>query len=551
MSDHTPEKYSNLSGGARKRISDSSDTTLEGECKRRGCRTTLDKYLLQRQNDIRNGETNPSHVESNSNRSPLSGIDNVQMAIAAAIRRRRGPNINSLFEAGSLRISDNVDKENRLRARSRTGRGPSLPDQFCISHKNKESPSNAMSTSLCELTNNASPDTLESCVSTGSAQSAVAPVKSSSVDNQNNDYTATSGVKNLFATFNEADDQRQAVNENDQTGFLPIEMWKWYLSLGPPSVQCSKCKALMWNLERNNKSNMNAAPTFSLCCKNGAVLLPPEELPPEPLASLLNGGSNSAHFRQNIRVYNNMFAMCSSGGKIDHGINKGGAPYCFKIRGMNMHFIGSLLPPDGEHPKFCQLYIYDTNNELSNRLDIVGASRDQVNIQIVRELSGMLDQHNKLVRYFRTARERFHNKELEEFKLILISSYAENGRPNLIGPSNEVAGLIVNPDADTSAVRDVVVETRHEGLKRVFEIDAFFMQLQFPLLFPFGTDGYHREIPLMKTKNTPNQTSEDNHESELDKKHRECVSMKEYYCSKLMISPSEALTPHLGGWLWQ
>ncbi|XP_063939661.1 uncharacterized protein LOC108198228 [Daucus carota subsp. sativus] len=205
MSDHTPEKYSNLSGGARKRISDSSDTTLEGECKRRGCRTTLDKYLLQRQNDIRNGETNPSHVESNSNRSPLSGIDNVQMAIAAtatlevqrknntrpplsvidniqtpvtaAIRRRRGPNINSLFEAGSLRISDNVDKENRLRARSRTGRGPSLPDQFCISHKNKESPSNAMSTSLCELTNNASPDTLESCVSTGSAQSAVAPVK--------------------------------------------------------------------------------------------------------------------------------------------------------------------------------------------------------------------------------------------------------------------------------------------------------------------------------------------------------------------------------------
>lgn len=318
-------------------------------------------------------------------------------------------------------------------------------------------------------------------------------------------------------------------------------MWKGYLSLGPPSVLCSKCKALMWNLERNNKSNMNAAPTFSLCCKNGAVLLPPEELPPEPLASLLNGGSNSAHFRQNIRVYNSMFAMCSSGGKIDHRINKGGAPYCFKIRGMNMHFIGSLLPPDGEHPKFCQLYIYDTDNELSNRLDIVGASRDQVNIQIVRELSGMLDQHNKLVRYFRTARERFKNKELEEFKLILISSYAENGRLNVIGPSNEVAGLIVNPDADTSAVRDVVVETRHEGLKRVFETDAFFMQLQFPLLFPFGTDGYHREIPLVKTKNTPNQTSEDNHESELDKKHRECVSMKEYYCSKLMIRPSEGM----------
>lgn len=38
-----------------------------------------------------------------------------------------------------------------------------------------------MSTPLCEVTNNASPDTLESCVSTGSAQSAVAPVKSMSL----------------------------------------------------------------------------------------------------------------------------------------------------------------------------------------------------------------------------------------------------------------------------------------------------------------------------------------------------------------------------------
>ncbi|WOG86617.1 hypothetical protein DCAR_0205834 [Daucus carota subsp. sativus] len=112
MSDHTTKKYSSLSGGARKRLSDSSDTTLEGECKRRGCRTALDRFLLQRQNDIRNGgnspsshnnmcyrdsstefgnlpidlplaETNPSHVESNSSRSPLSGIDNVQMPIAA------------------------------------------------------------------------------------------------------------------------------------------------------------------------------------------------------------------------------------------------------------------------------------------------------------------------------------------------------------------------------------------------------------------------------------------------------------------------------------
>lgn len=313
------------------------------------------------------------------------------------------------------------------------------------------------------------------------------------------------------------------------------------MSLGAPVKQCSKCSAIMWNMERNNKSNMNAPPTFMLCCKNGAVVLPREEPPPEPLSSLLYGDESSTHFRQNIRVYNSMFAMCSSGGQVDHKINSGGAPYCFKIRGTNMHFVGSLLPPDGEHPKFSQLYIYDTDNEIANRLGVVGSSRDQVRIDIVQKLTRMLDQHNKLVRYFRSARERFKNRELDEFKLILISSYAQNGRLNVIGPSNEVAGLMVNPNADTSAVRDVVVETRHRGLKRVFETDAFFMQLQFPLLFPQGTDGFHRDIPLVKTKQQVSHVCNDNVEAEFEKKHRECVSMKEYYCSKLMIRLNEGM----------
>ncbi|XP_063942016.1 uncharacterized protein LOC108209912 isoform X2 [Daucus carota subsp. sativus] len=70
----------------------------------------------------------------------------------------------------------------------------------------------------------------------------------------------------------------------------------------------------MWNMERNNKSNMNSTPTFSICCKDGAVVLPREENAPEPLSSLLHGSERSAGFRRNIRVYNSMFATCSSGG---------------------------------------------------------------------------------------------------------------------------------------------------------------------------------------------------------------------------------------------
>ncbi|WOH11487.1 hypothetical protein DCAR_0830974 [Daucus carota subsp. sativus] len=295
----------------------------------------------------------------------------------------------------------------------------------------------------------------------------------------------------------------------------------------------------MWEQERNNKSHRNAPLIFSLCCKSGQVVLPREQQPPEPLASLLNGGPKSSHFRQNIRVYNCMFAMCSSGGKIDHKINRGGAPFCFKIRGQNMHFIiGSLLPEKGVKPKFCQLYIYDTENEQSNRIGAVGSNPDEVDLEIVEGLTRMLDENNKLVRYFRSSREEAKKSQQEEFKLILISSQAENGRPNIIGPSNEIAGLIVNASANTAGCRDIVCQTRQGYLKRVFETDAFFMQLLVPLLFPRGEDGYHTEIPLTNLKRRNVQFNDD-HDHEGERKIREHVSMKEYYSSKLMIRLNE------------
>nr|WGC48404.1 hypothetical protein lw1 [Daucus carota subsp. sativus] len=41
-------------------------------------------------------------------------------------------------------------------------------------------------------------------------------------------------------------------------------MWRGYCTLGPPNATCAICRAVMWDMERNNKSNRNAAPSFSL-----------------------------------------------------------------------------------------------------------------------------------------------------------------------------------------------------------------------------------------------------------------------------------------------
>lgn len=53
-------------------------------------------------------------------------------------------------------------------------------------------------------------------------------------------------------------------------------------------------------------------------------------------------------------------------------VNDGRGSYVFRISGSNYHRIGSLLPEPGTGPKFAQLYIYDTNNETSNRLHVMG-----------------------------------------------------------------------------------------------------------------------------------------------------------------------------------
>lgn len=335
-------------------------------------------------------------------------------------------------------------------------------------------------------------------------------------------------------------DQDDADDQDEDEYTIDKELWSGYMDIGGPDKLCKKCGAHMWNEERNNKNLKRQDPTFSLCCKNGQVELPKEPQPPEPLASLLSGGPNSKHFKQNIRLYNCMFAMTSTGGKIDHSINKGRAPYCFKMLGQNYHLVGSLVPEDGSTPKFCQLYIYDTENEVENRINALGGSTDNVDPDIVQSLLAMLDKNNQLVKAFRIARDRFEEGELEEFKLVLISSKASSGRPNHISPSNEVAAFIVTDISDGVGRRDTVVHSKQHGLKRIYETDPNFMQFQYPLLFPFGNQGFHVNIPLKNVKK-PGAGQTENDDGDPESKPRDTVSLKEYYCYKVMIRTSEGI----------
>ncbi|KAL6503111.1 hypothetical protein OROHE_023740 [Orobanche hederae] len=164
-----------------------------------------------------------------------------------------------------------------------------------------------------------------------------------------------------------------------------------YLDNGDADFTCEFCEAIMWYDERIYKSKQLEKSVFSMCCAQGKVQLPLLKTPPLILKRLL---------------------------------------LCEDPR--------SLLPTSGNSPKFSQLYIYDTEHEVENRINVMSnrskPSRNSLDVSIINDLKNMLDDNNSL--------------------------------------------------------RDVIIETRTGLLKRISELHPSYLSLQYPLLFPYGEDGY-------------------------------------------------------------
>ncbi|KAG8384022.1 hypothetical protein BUALT_Bualt04G0074900 [Buddleja alternifolia] len=242
-----------------------------------------------------------------------------------------------------------------------------------------------------------------------------------------------------------------------------------------------------------HSSNIN--PKFGLCCQSGKVNLPLLPHSPPYLDELLK----DRKFMENIRSLNSMFCFTSMGGKVDKSVHDGRGPPCFKISGENYHRIGSLLPPPGRMNSFVQLYICDAQYEIRNRLNILRNGGDNFGIDnsIVEGLKTMLDNVNPYVQVFRSARDALqHNSGVNLHIRILHSrSNRQYTRPT----SNEIAALIVGDDTNATGCRDIIVCKNDGYLKRISETHPSYTPLQYPILFPYGTDGWRIGIPYSST----------------------------------------------------
>ncbi|XP_074374046.1 uncharacterized protein LOC141714425 [Apium graveolens] len=312
-----------------------------------------------------------------------------------------------------------------------------------------------------------------------------------------------------------------------------------YQSLGGPTAICSKCNARMWKEERVNKNVMKGTPIFFICCLKGAVKLPSIPHTPPYLLGLYNDPTKGPNFHRLSRLYNAMFAFTYSGGNIDHSINNGRAPYMYRLNGQNHHVLGSLIPNNKDSPKFCQLYIYDTINEVDNRLRWVNVQdRQIVDREVVQGLITMLDETNQLVDQFRQQRDLYESEEVVDLEITLKVIRSESGRDCHISSTDEVAGIMVGDTEDTCGERYIVVHDKIKGLVCVSYVHPKLTALQYPLLFPRGEDEFHPKIKFQKN-------------DESKGKARGFLSMKDYYTYSFQVRDTDGLTPRLGGRLFQ
>nr|GEX69253.1 DNA helicase [Tanacetum cinerariifolium] len=169
------------------------------------------------------------------------------------------------------------------------------------------------------------------------------------------------------------------------------------------------------------------------------------------------------------------FCMTSLGARIDDSVSVGRGPYGFKISGQLYHWLGSLCPAEGDPPRFLQLYVYDTKNEVNNCMSYFGGDDNDLRRDIV--------------------------EEVPPFKVRLYSVMGARGYEL---PTGDTLGAIVYESGpNTDMDYDIVIEERIGQPQRVNKHHPSYMALQFPFLFIYGEHGYSKEMKMVSVPGGP------------------------------------------------
>ncbi|KAG5520326.1 hypothetical protein RHGRI_033033 [Rhododendron griersonianum] len=318
-----------------------------------------------------------------------------------------------------------------------------------------------------------------------------------------------------------------------------------------PVRTCSFCHAKRFQYE---------SPSF--CCYNGQVVLANENVP-EALRTLFTSQTEEGlEFRRHIRAYNSIFAFTSFGVKLDKELatSRQGV-YTFRAQGQVYHDLPSLIP-SGSTPCYFQLYFYDTDKEVENRLNVL--SEVSLDKSIVEKLMEVLSGNP----YSQVLRKLQH-VPLDSYHIHIRSDAKLDQRVYNTPSADQVAAIWIegnNPNVPHD--HDIIVHSTSGHKHRVKHYYGCYDALQYPLLFPRGEVGWHQNI--WKKKGPPiahdDATTEAAHPTQIfgssddifrqeqqgvNNGGRHHVSCRQYYCYKLQIRDHHQSILLLSGRLFQ
>jgi len=141
----------------------------------------------------------------------------------------------------------------------------------------------------------------------------------------------------------------------------------------------------------------------------------------------------------------------------------------------------------------------------------------------------MMYNINPYVEVFKMARDMMVTEAAPmDLKLHFIASQTKDARQYNVLMVDEVAALTVGDGSEAIDRRDVIVVQQVGPFQCISELHVGYMALHYPLLFPYGEDGWHPNISLNGVIVNADLDEDHAKESELQRKHCN-ATMVEFY----------------------
>lgn len=145
-------------------------------------------------------------------------------------------------------------------------------------------------------------------------------------------------------------------------------------------------------------------------------------------------------------------------------------------------------------PRYFQLYLYDTNHELANRMSILEDTT--LSEKVMGKINKIMDQ-NSYAQFFTHLED---HTSLENFEICISANVLLDQRVYNKSTMDQVAAIWIDSNnPNMSFQRDIAIHEHSWNTHRVKHYYGCYDILQYPLVLPKGEVGWHQRI--MKCRN--------------------------------------------------